>query len=213
MLPTIEGACTSSLPSTLRQELIANQDDKAYRHAYADENLNITIATQLKVLREQRELTQAGLADAAGMRQSMISRYENVNYSSWSISTLKKLALGLDVWLDVRFRSFGEMVKTVDGFCRESLDVPKFEDDSFFKDAPALGQVFEAVRPSQERAERRGSGLKLVPNNSPGFMSRPSQLAFFGSALLNVVPSASTKTGDLASLSPQLPSPSLQAAK
>jgi transcriptional regulator with XRE-family HTH domain len=125
----------SGLLKELKTDFAKN--DKEYRHAYVDESLNTSIATQIKVLREQRRLTQQELAGVAEMQQSMISRYENVNYSSWSISTLKKLADAFDVWLDVRFRSFGEFVATVDGFSRESLQVPKFEDDPFFKGVPA----------------------------------------------------------------------------
>src|SRR5271155_3062172 len=121
--------------SGLREELKADfaTNDKEYRHAYADESLNTFIATQIKVLREQRGLTQKELATAAEMKQSMISRYENANYSSWSVNTLKKLAEAFDVCLDVKFRSFGELVTAVDGFSRESLQVPKFANDPFFK--------------------------------------------------------------------------------
>jgi transcriptional regulator with XRE-family HTH domain len=117
----------------IRKELTENKDEKEYRHAYAEESLNLTIATQIKVLREQREWRQDDLAREAEMKQSMISRYENVNYSSWSINTLKKLAKALDVVLDVRFRSFRDLVIVTDAFNRESLEVPKFEDDPFFK--------------------------------------------------------------------------------
>jgi hypothetical protein len=72
------------------------------------------------------------------MKQSMISRYENANYSSWSVNTLKKLAEAFDVCLDVKFRSFGELVTAVDGFSRESLEVPKFSDDPFFNETPSI---------------------------------------------------------------------------
>jgi transcriptional regulator with XRE-family HTH domain len=128
----------SKSPDSLREEFIANKDDKSYRHAYADESLNIAIATQLKVLREQREWRQEDLAIKAEMTQPMVSRYENVNYSSWSINTLKKFALAYDVWLDVRFRSFGELVTTTEEFSRESLQVPAFDGDPFFKEVPAI---------------------------------------------------------------------------
>jgi transcriptional regulator with XRE-family HTH domain len=123
----------SKSSDSLRQEFLDNRDYKSYRHAYADESLNIAIATQIKVLREMREWKQGDLARHAEMTQPMISRYENVNYSSWSLNTLKKLALAFDVWLDVRFRSFGELVRTTEEFSRESLQVPKFDDDSFFR--------------------------------------------------------------------------------
>jgi transcriptional regulator with XRE-family HTH domain len=144
-MPTTEDVSTSKSLGSLRQELINNKDDKAYRNAYADESLNISVATQLKVLRQQRELTQEELAVEAGMQQPMISRYENVNYSSWSINTLKKLAVALDVWLDVRFRSFGELVRTTEEFSRKSLQVPTFADDPFFKEIPAIAAQAPAV--------------------------------------------------------------------
>jgi transcriptional regulator with XRE-family HTH domain len=112
--------------------LIETRNIKEYRHAYADENLNATIATQIKVLREQRDWKQEDLAKEAGMKQPMISRYENVNYSSWSINTLKKLAEAFDVYLDVRFRSFRELVDLADHFSREILQVPKFAEDPYF---------------------------------------------------------------------------------
>lgn len=124
---------------SLRQDLIDNKDDKSYRHAYADESLNITIATQIKVLREQRDWYQKDLADQAKMKQSMISRYEDVNYSSWSLSTLKRLAEAFDVILDVRFRSFKDLVVDTCNFSRESLQVQDFTKDSFFKESREVG--------------------------------------------------------------------------
>jgi len=123
------------------------RDDKEYRHGYADESTTVSVATQLKVLREQRNLTQSQLALEAGMRQSMISRYENVSYSSWSINTLRKLAVAFDVWLDVRFRSFGELVAATDEFSQEALEVPRFDDDPFFKDAAGMVAMKKNSRP------------------------------------------------------------------
>ncbi len=117
----------------LREDFIFNQDHKEYRHAYAEESLDISVGTQIKVLREQRHWRQEDLAREAAMQQPMVSRYENVNYSNWSITTLKKLARAYDVWLDVRFRSFGELVQTTEEFSRESLQVRRFADDPFFK--------------------------------------------------------------------------------
>jgi transcriptional regulator with XRE-family HTH domain len=135
--------------SSLREDLIRTSNDKEYRHAYAEESLNVSVATQIKVLREQRNMTQQHLAEEAGMKQSMISRYENVNYSSWNISTLRKLAKAFDVDLEVRFRSFREMVESVDNFSRETLQVPKFTEDPYF----------QAVQPA---AEGQPSGIAIA---------------------------------------------------
>lgn len=135
--------------SSLREDLIRTADDKEYRHAYAEESLNLSIATQIKVLREQRDMTQQRLAEEAGMKQSMISRYEDVNYSSWSINTLRKLAKAFDVDLEVRFRSFRELVESVDNFSRETLQIPRFTEDPYF----------QSVQPA---AEGQPSGLSIA---------------------------------------------------
>jgi transcriptional regulator with XRE-family HTH domain len=96
--------------------------DKEYAHAYVDEFLNVSIATQLKVLREQQDLTQEKLANLAGMKQERISVLENVNYSSWSINTLRKLAHALDVTLKVSFESFGSRLADMRNVTRQSLE-------------------------------------------------------------------------------------------
>ena len=147
--------------SSLREDLIRTADDKEYRHAYAEESLNLSIATQIKVLREQRDMTQQRLAEEAGMKQSMISRYEDVNYSSWSISTLRKLAKAFDVDLEVRFRSFHELVESVDNFSRATLQVPKFTEDSYFK-------------PVQPAAEGQPSGIAIASRAGSAYAVRSS---------------------------------------
>jgi transcriptional regulator with XRE-family HTH domain len=140
---------------SLRQDFIDNKDDRSYRHAYADESLNISIATQIKVLREQRDWYQQDLAGKANMKQSMISRYEEVNYSSWSLSTLKRLAEAFDVILDVKFRSFKDLVIDTCNFSRESLQVPEFVEDPFFKKTREEG-VSDSVG--------AGVGAETAPN-------------------------------------------------
>lgn len=156
----------SELLNSLRAEFIRTKDDKEYRHAYADEALNATIATQIKVLREQRDLTQEALAREAQMKQSMISRYENVNYSSWSIKTLKKLAEAFDVFLEVRFRSFRSLVESAETLSREALQVAAFTDDPFFKQVqPAAADIQSHVAGA--------AGVSLVTTGVSAIVSMP----------------------------------------
>lgn len=108
----------SELSKTLEQEF----KDKEYAHAYMDEFLNASIATQIKVLREQRKLTQEELGKLADMHQVRISTLENVNYGSWSIKTLKKLAYAFDLTLKVTFVGFLERIKDVEELSRETLE-------------------------------------------------------------------------------------------
>jgi transcriptional regulator with XRE-family HTH domain len=107
---------------------------KEYRHAYADEFLNLSIATQIKVLREQRKWTQTELGNRIypPMKQTRISIMENVNYSSWSINTLRKLAEAFDLRLRVSFESFGSLVKEVEQFSRNALERHSFDTDPVF---------------------------------------------------------------------------------
>jgi transcriptional regulator with XRE-family HTH domain len=157
----------SELLGELRTDLTLS--DKEYRHTYANERLNALVATQIKVLREQRVWRQEDLAEEAEMHQPMISRYENVNYSSWSIKTLKQLALAFDVILEVKFRSFGDMVRGVDEFSRESLQVPRFADDPFFKVAhkvsrPRIRTTAQTVRrPTPFVVGPRETGATQLP--------------------------------------------------
>jgi len=116
----------------LRNRLLEEFRDKEYRHGYVDEFMNSSIATQIKVLREQRGWTQKELADAADMKQSAISRLENANYSGWNIKTLRRLAEAFDVALSARFETFGSVLSEILGFSRESLERVPFDQDAVF---------------------------------------------------------------------------------
>ena len=84
----------------LRDEL----KDPEYSEGYAESFLDSYLATQIKVLREQARLSQKGLAEMLGTGQGVVSRIEDVNYSKWNISTLKKLARAFRVRLKVSRR-------------------------------------------------------------------------------------------------------------
>jgi transcriptional regulator with XRE-family HTH domain len=123
----------SELRGNLREEF----QDKEYRDTYADESLSTYIATQIKVLREQRQLTQRELAESAGMAQPRIAVMEDINYSSWSISTLRRLAQAFDVRLSVKFENFSSLIPEIETLSREALERDSFADDTWFhkKDA------------------------------------------------------------------------------
>lgn len=112
-----------------------NLQDAEYSEGYAEEFLNAYIATQIKVIREQREMTQAELGKLIGTTQAGVSRYENVNYPSWSIQSLKKVARALRVRLKVSFETFGSLPDEVIRFRRESLERVDREHD------PSLGET------------------------------------------------------------------------
>ena len=118
----------NELVDTLRSEF----QDKEYRHAYADECLNAVIAAQIKVLREQRGMTQKQLADATGMGQPRIPLLEDASYENWTVNTLKRFAKAFDVALSVKFEPFSSVMQDFENMTRESLQRPDFANDPAF---------------------------------------------------------------------------------
>lgn len=121
----------------LIQKLKSEFQDSEYRHAYCDEFLNAFIATQIKVLREQRGWTQTELGEHTGLHQSSISEMEDVSHSSWTIKSLRKLAEGFDLTLSVSFEEFGERIKDICSLERELLERSSFNEDQFFQKYPS----------------------------------------------------------------------------
>ncbi len=147
--------------SELRGNLKEEFQDKEYRDAYAEESLNTYIATQIKVLREQRNLTQRRLAEITGMAQPRIAVLEDVNYSSWSINTLRRLAGAFDLRLSVRFETFSSLIQEIEGLGRAALERASFANDTWFhkKDVqPAESSALqEAYAVGEQQAIKRGS--------------------------------------------------------
>ena len=118
----------SELVDKLRSEF----QNEEYRHSYAEECVNTMIATQIKVLREEREMTQSSLATKTGMAQPRLSVMENADYSNWSINTLKRLARAFDLALSVKFEAFSEVILDFEEMNKETLGRPSFKDDPIF---------------------------------------------------------------------------------
>jgi transcriptional regulator with XRE-family HTH domain len=116
----------------IRDRLLNRFRSFKYRHGYVDEFTDAYIATQIKVLREQRGLNQTALGELAGMKQSQISELEDVNNRSWKVRTLKKLARAFDLVLIVRFEQFGRVLPDIGKLDREHLERAGFEDDPVF---------------------------------------------------------------------------------
>jgi transcriptional regulator with XRE-family HTH domain len=134
-----------------RKRLIDELADAEYRQHYAEQHLNATLATQIGVIREQRGLTQARLAESIHKHQTAISRIENVNYARWNVTTLKQIASALGCWLNVRLESWGALVDEVDQRSVESLRRDRFEDDPVFWGSTCSEPIPEAVRWVQRR--------------------------------------------------------------
>jgi transcriptional regulator with XRE-family HTH domain len=163
--------------SEYRLALKEEFQDKEYRDAYADDFLNTFVATQIRVLREERKMKQEDLAQLVGTKQSGISRLENVNYSSWKTDTLRKVARALGVRLRISFETFGNLIDDSARFNPENLMRPKFEDDPAFKKfeivandqtpQPPSNNVFNIGDSKGFGLAMAGEGQKTAPSD-PG---------------------------------------------
>lgn len=130
---------------------------KEHRDAFVSASVDQTIPFQVRALRlaPQRNWTQEELAHRADMKQERISACENPNYGRFSLRTLKQLAAAFDVALIVRFAPFSELVEWETNLSSESLEVPNFDQEDYFKEKPA-----------------NGTGIELLTNNYSNKASR-----------------------------------------
>jgi transcriptional regulator with XRE-family HTH domain len=144
------------IENSLRYEL----RDPEYSEGYAESFLNSYIATQIKVIREQRQMTQADLAGKIGTTQTGISRVENVNYTSWNIRTLIKIARAFAVRLHVSFEPFGTLPEEVVRFSRESLERAERASDPGLAQEPV--SVLDAIAERDSRVVDIGNWKALA---------------------------------------------------
>jgi transcriptional regulator with XRE-family HTH domain len=103
--------------------------DAVYAHEYFAELQDLTIAAQIRVIREQRVLTQEELAKLAGISQARISQLEGGDGSVRTLSTLRKLARAFDVGIRVCFAPFMDSLRELERQSPESLRViPRSEE-------------------------------------------------------------------------------------
>jgi len=185
-----------AIGETLRHDLAQPEFSEGYAESFQD----AYIATQIKVLREQNEWTQAALAERLRTTQTVISRIENVNYSAWNISTLKKLARAFRVRLKVSFETYGSLIDDMQYFSRENLRrIPREKDPELTiaiqieaqnqgsgelvsARAIAKGQLIntEFVRNAGDRPKiRRAEEIANLPSQSEPFSQRKPVLAAF----------------------------------
>lgn len=89
----------------------------------------MTLARQIRALRKARGWSQKDLADLLETKQSRISEIEDEEYGALSLATLKDLARVFDVYLNVRFTSFTDLLSQVDRTSMSELVVPRYADD------------------------------------------------------------------------------------
>jgi transcriptional regulator with XRE-family HTH domain len=112
-----------------RSQIARSLRDKEYRDAFVQEHIETGVPFQIREMRRSRGWTQRELGERIEMKQETISKFESMNYGSFTLRTLKRLASAFDVALIVRFAPYSELVDFAADLSPEDLAVPSYADD------------------------------------------------------------------------------------
>lgn len=108
--------------SELANTLIGEFADKEYAHAYMDEFYDMALASQIKVLREQRGWSQEDLAHIANVSQEDILALEDGDHGNCPLEILRRLAEAFDLTVKLSFESFSKGILDVVNMNRANLE-------------------------------------------------------------------------------------------
>lgn len=112
-----------------REQMWESLDDAEYRKQFIDEHINVGIAFQIRSLRNRQELTQVKLAKLLGVKQPLVSAWEDPNYGKYTLRTLKEMAKVFDVGFLVRFVPFGSLVDWTASLKPDDIAPPSFSEE------------------------------------------------------------------------------------
>lgn len=115
--------------SMREQVLDGLQSSKEYRHAFVEESIRTRITAQIKALRDAERWDYRQFAEKINKKVSWTYRLEDPNAPPPTIPTLLQVAAAFDIGLDVRFRSFSELLADVTTLGPQSFGVPAFEQE------------------------------------------------------------------------------------
>ncbi len=143
--------------------------DKVFAHAYLAELQDLTLAAQIRVLREQRDWSQQELAEFAGMAQARVSLLESADYSGRTLTTLRKLAAAFDVGLCVSFVPYFREIQRLETGTPVSLRVPSRGKEHKLGISTQTGIFMEAVGgyKASGRIENTPTSVRLSKDTFP----------------------------------------------
>jgi transcriptional regulator with XRE-family HTH domain len=167
---------------------------KKYREAFVAANMKQTVPFQIRALMKAQDLSQAELAQRAGLTQGAISRAANPTYGNLSLNTVVRIAAGFDVAVVCRFVSFGELDRWLDRLHEESTTIPDFETENahcedlfeeFDEDYRSvdrtaiegrLSELLELLKRARENGHSAETPTNLVPPEPTEQVSQSLQL-------------------------------------
>jgi transcriptional regulator with XRE-family HTH domain len=156
----IETVVAEEHMSVSKEQLTEELRGREYREAYAEGFLNHTLTAQIRLIREQRGLSQRELAVKIGKHQPGLSRIEDSNYGKWNVATLRQVAGALDTWLQVSLEPYGKLVDAALEMSPEGLRRPTFEEDPVFVKPPGAEELLREEMVEGPTTELR---RKLLP--------------------------------------------------
>jgi len=162
--------------SNLREKL---GQSKRYRESWTASVVKRMLPLQIRVLRRQREWSQADLAKESELTQGVISRAEDPNYGNLSINTLIRIAAGFDCAFIGRFVPFSELGRWYTAIADDkALELPSFPQDCGFAMLPGIasGNLTNCTYLQSARlddfASTQGTAISLwpyqIPRKEPG---------------------------------------------
>ncbi len=112
-----------------QEQIWENLNDSDFRKQFVSEHVDVGIAFQIRSLRNRQELTQAGLAKLLDVTQPDVSPWENPDYGSYTLTTLKELANAFNVGLLVRFVPFSKLVGWTGDLTSDLIAPPSFSEE------------------------------------------------------------------------------------
>jgi transcriptional regulator with XRE-family HTH domain len=103
-------------------------EDEEYRHEFSSD-VGTGLSFQIRALREKKGWTQEELAARTGKKQETISQWENPDYGSYTLNSLKSLASAFDVALIVKYAPFSELVDWTVNLSPSRLAPLSFEEE------------------------------------------------------------------------------------
>lgn len=109
-------------------ELLSELETPEYHDYFVASQLNKGFSFQMRALRAKQDLTQKGLAELAGTKQSVISRIETNGVTNLSVKSLLKLASAFNLGLVLRFVSLEHLLDWTNPISLEELAPKKSSD-------------------------------------------------------------------------------------
>lgn len=169
----------------------ARLTDRKQRSAYVKAQIRIGLPFQIRALRKQKGWSQSQLAEAAEMRQPRISAIEKPGKGKLNIETLERIAGAFDVGLEVRFVSFGDLIRQSEQFDPDHFEIPGFEEELAAERGERLTLAEVIDQTMQDRGGNRPHGCYSAMESVGLALHNEPQTPFGSNETLRRKPTAS----------------------